>query len=327
MQATFPAATAVPSCRPLPSSQTFTITGGTERYADRGMIPRAISALFAEAGRRSDHSYTVHVSYLVGAGLAPATRAHPLTRGPADCATAGTSCRLPLPLCLSQEIYNETGFDLLEPSREVRALEDLPKVRCAGLAERRGRRCRQHLPACCPPCSRASSAHWRCRRTRRRCQVSIQEDEEGRMHTRNLSLHRCDIEEQALNMVGGAGGAGAGGQRLDPLGPPPVLHPSPSSSAAGTRCPAPPSTVQLFLGDTNRVVAETPLNQASSRSHAVFTLHLEARRGDEARRRRSKLHFVDLAGSERVGKTGLAAHTQLKEAKYINLSLHFLEQV
>lgn len=43
--------------------------------------------------------------------------------------------------------------------------------------------------------------------------------------------------------------------------------------------------------------------------------------------RRSKLHFVDLAGSERVGKSGLAAHMQLKEAKYINLSLHFLEQV
>ena len=43
--------------------------------------------------------------------------------------------------------------------------------------------------------------------------------------------------------------------------------------------------------------------------------------------RRSKLHFVDLAGSERVGKTGLAAHAQLREAKYINLSLHFLEQV
>lgn len=84
---------------------------------------------------------------------------------------------------------------------------------------------------------------------------------------------------------------------------------------------------QLFLGDTNRVVAETPLNQASSRSHCVFTLHLEARRAGEPLVRRSKLHFVDLAGSERAGKTGLAAHAQLKEAKYINLSLHFLEQV
>lgn len=84
---------------------------------------------------------------------------------------------------------------------------------------------------------------------------------------------------------------------------------------------------QLFLGDTNRVVAETPLNQASSRSHCVFTLHLEARRPGEPLVRRSKLHFVDLAGSERVGKTGLAGHAQLREAKYINLSLHFLEQV
>lgn len=42
--------------------------------------------------------------------------------------------------------------------------------------------------------------------------------------------------------------------------------------------------------------------------------------------RRSKLHFVDLAGSERVTKTGIEG-TILKEAKYINLSLHYLEQV
>lgn len=90
---------------------------------------------------------------------------------------------------------------------------------------------------------------------------------------------------------------------------------------------AAPACLQLFLGDTNRVVAETPLNQASSRSHCIFTLHIEARRVGESVVRRSKLHFVDLAGSERVVKTGLSAHAQLKEAKYINLSLHFLEQV
>ena len=42
--------------------------------------------------------------------------------------------------------------------------------------------------------------------------------------------------------------------------------------------------------------------------------------------RRSKLHLVDLAGSERVKKTGIEGNS-LKEAKYINLSLHFLEQV
>ncbi len=42
--------------------------------------------------------------------------------------------------------------------------------------------------------------------------------------------------------------------------------------------------------------------------------------------RHSKLHLVDLAGSERVGKTGVGGQI-LTEAKYINLSLHYLEQV
>lgn len=38
------------------------------------------------------------------------------------------------------------------------------------------------------------------------------------------------------------------------------------------------------------------------------------------------MHFVDLAGSERVCKTGVKG-LQLSEAKYINLSLHYLEGV
>ena len=42
--------------------------------------------------------------------------------------------------------------------------------------------------------------------------------------------------------------------------------------------------------------------------------------------RRSKLNLVDLAGSERVSKTNIDG-TILKEAKFINLSLHYLEQV
>ena len=42
--------------------------------------------------------------------------------------------------------------------------------------------------------------------------------------------------------------------------------------------------------------------------------------------RRSKLNMVDLAGSERVSKTRVDGST-LREAKHINLSLHFLEQV
>ena len=42
--------------------------------------------------------------------------------------------------------------------------------------------------------------------------------------------------------------------------------------------------------------------------------------------RRSKLALVDLAGSERVLRSGIEG-TMLREARHINLSLHFLEQV
>lgn len=62
--------------------------------------------------------------------------------------------------------------------------------------------------------------------------------------------------------------------------------------------------LQLFLGDTNRTISETPMNQASSRSHCIFTISLEARKAGSDVVRHSKLHLVDLAGSERVAKTG-----------------------
>lgn len=64
------------------------------------------------------------------------------------------------------------------------------------------------------------------------------------------------------------------------------------------------SCMQLFLGDTNRTISETPMNQASSRSHCIFTISLEARAAGSDVVRHSKLHLVDLAGSERVAKTG-----------------------
>ena len=35
--------------------------------------------------------------------------------------------------------------------------------------------------------------------------------------------------------------------------------------------------LQLFLGETNRTLSETPMNMASSRSHCIFTLHVESR--------------------------------------------------
>jgi kinesin family protein 6/9 len=82
----------------------------------------------------------------------------------------------------------------------------------------------------------------------------------------------------------------------------------------------------LFLGDTNRVVAETPLNDSSTRSHCMFVVNVESREPGQAKYRRAKLHFVDLAGSERVSKTKVDGRI-LQESRGINQSLHYLEQV
>ena len=81
------------------------------------------------------------------------------------------------------------------------------------------------------------------------------------------------------------------------------------------------SVMDLFsLGNYNKMVSSTPMNLASSRSHCIFTIELVLGT------RRSKLRLVDLAGSERVWKSKINGDN-LKEARYINKSLHFLEQV
>ena len=184
------------------SGKTFTITGGPERYADRGIIPRAISMVFKELHNQPDVNYTCFVSYL--------------------------------------EIYLENGYDLLsEEHRENTRLYDMQKV-------------------------------------------NMLEDEDGVFHFRNLSVHPVASEEEALNY--------------------------------------------LFIGDTNRAIGETDMNQSSSRSHCIFTLTVEGRRAGSDNVTRSKLNLVDLAGSERVHKTSSSGQT-LKEALHINVSLFHLERV
>ncbi|KAJ3367612.1 hypothetical protein HDU91_001280, partial [Kappamyces sp. JEL0680] len=59
----------------------------------------------------------------------------------------------------------------------------------------------------------------------------------------------------------------------------------------------------LDIGDRNRVIGETNMNEKSSRSHTIFRMNL-----------------VDLAGSERVALTG-AEGIRLKEGGHINKSL------
>lgn len=52
----------------------------------------------------------------------------------------------------------------------------------------------------------------------------------------------------------------------------------------------------LFVGDTNKMIAETPSNPASSRSHCIFIIALTSKKEGDDVIRRSKLHLVDLAG-------------------------------
>lgn len=181
------------------AGKTFTMTGTTENYKHRGVIPRSISQVYKEISDRPEHSITVRISYL--------------------------------------EIYNETMFDLLST---------LPSNIMA-------------LPT-----------------------MTVVEDEYG-VSVKGLSMHVAANEEEALNL--------------------------------------------LFEGQTNRAIAAHSMNSVSSRSHCIFTLHVETRSRTEstAMYMRSKLNLVDLAGSERLSKTGSEGKTQ-QEAMYINKSLTFLEQ-
>lgn len=84
----------------------------------------------------------------------------------------------------------------------------------------------------------------------------------------------------------------------------------------------------LFEGETNRTISEHKLNKNSSRSHCIFTIHLETRSRVESSEKVvvSKINLVDLAGSERTKKTGIEGQTVM-EASFINKSLACLGQV
>jgi len=182
------------------AGKTHTMTGGHVGFADRGIVPRAISKIYAEAAARPENNITIRLSYA--------------------------------------EIYNELMFDLLTD---------------IAVAEQSG-------------------------------DLSIAEDARGNIQVRGLTMPVSGTEEEALHT--------------------------------------------FFQGDTNRHVAEHALNKGSTRSHCIFTIHVESRSRVESSEKVifSKLHLIDLAGSERVKKTG-SDGVVLKEATYINKSLTFLEQV
>ncbi|XP_066916698.1 kinesin-II 95 kDa subunit-like [Clytia hemisphaerica] len=85
----------------------------------------------------------------------------------------------------------------------------------------------------------------------------------------------------------------------------------------------------MNVGNQNRAVGSTNMNEHSSRSHAIFVIYIECSEvgpDGETHIRVGKLNMVDLAGSERQAKTG-AKGDRLKEATKINLSLSALGNV
>ncbi|XP_022747453.1 kinesin-like protein KIN-14L isoform X2 [Durio zibethinus] len=81
----------------------------------------------------------------------------------------------------------------------------------------------------------------------------------------------------------------------------------------------------MKIGEVNRVVCSTAINNRSSRSHSILTVHVHGKDAS-GNTLRSCLHLVDLAGSERVDKSEVTGD-RLKEAQHINKSLSCLGDV
>jgi kinesin family protein 6/9 len=72
------------------SGKTHTMTGGSNSYESRGVIPRAVSYIFDTIAGSPDMIYTVRISYI--------------------------------------EVYKNNGYDLLDPGHSPQNIENLPKI-------------------------------------------------------------------------------------------------------------------------------------------------------------------------------------------------------
>ncbi|KAB5524378.1 hypothetical protein DKX38_022127 [Salix brachista] len=82
----------------------------------------------------------------------------------------------------------------------------------------------------------------------------------------------------------------------------------------------------IGVGLKNRVVGATAMNERSSRSHSVVSIHVRGKDLLSGAALHGNLHLVDLAGSERVDRSE-ATGDRLKEAQHINKSLSALGDV
>ncbi|GFQ02475.1 kinesin-4 [Phtheirospermum japonicum] len=82
----------------------------------------------------------------------------------------------------------------------------------------------------------------------------------------------------------------------------------------------------MNIGQRNRSVGATALNDRSSRSHSCLTVHVQGKDLTSGNTLRGCMHLVDLAGSERVDKSEVTGD-RLREAQHINKSLSALGDV
>ncbi|PHT46146.1 Kinesin KP1 [Capsicum baccatum] len=82
----------------------------------------------------------------------------------------------------------------------------------------------------------------------------------------------------------------------------------------------------MDTGLNNRAKGSTSMNERSSRSHSILTIHVQGKDIKSGSSMHSSLHLVDLAGSERVDRSEVTGD-RLKEAQHINKSLSALGDV
>ncbi|XVE64055.1 hypothetical protein DITRI_Ditri07aG0070400 [Diplodiscus trichospermus] len=82
----------------------------------------------------------------------------------------------------------------------------------------------------------------------------------------------------------------------------------------------------MNIGFNNRAISATALNERSSRSHSIVTIHVRGKDLKTGTSLYGNLHLVDLAGSERVHRSEVTGD-RLREAQHINKSLSSLGDV
>ena len=144
------------------SGKTFTITGGAERYVDRGIVPRAVTKLFSEITKRANDgaTYEVTVSYV--------------------------------------EVYNDQAYDLLFDGENPRGSDGVDRAETT----RRGETPKKDADVLNTRVNtRSSNLNPNDDSSSFLPKVALLEDDDGVIHARGCSAHRAGSEEEALNLL------------------------------------------------------------------------------------------------------------------------------